>query len=319
MTECLIQKSAVGDDDLEKIQQFARRELDSQELYVFNVTLCDNDIDRDFERFSLDALEQLAELFVGKTGICDHSMKSSDQKARIFDTWVEKQEGRLTSDGEQLYCLKAKAYMLNNDENKALIDEIDAGIKKEVSVSCSMAMSTCSVCGKNKRSERCSHIAGKTYDGKVCYSILSDARDAYEFSFVAVPAQREAGITKSFDIKEDIDMQDIIKSITCVENDITLSKSQAKELSSYIDDLREEAMLGEEYKKQLSKEVVGLFAKTFPNMDTKLFSSITAVMTTKELLGFRDGMKKSEKGAKPHAQLMSSEEKKNNDYSEFKI
>lgn len=43
-------------------------------------------------------------------------MKSSDQKARIFDTYIEKQDGRFTVDGEPLCCLKAKAYMLNNEK-----------------------------------------------------------------------------------------------------------------------------------------------------------------------------------------------------------
>ena len=48
--------------------------------------------------------------------------------------------------------LKAKAYMLKNEENKGFIDELDAGIKKEVSVSCSSKKATCSICGKDKGS-----------------------------------------------------------------------------------------------------------------------------------------------------------------------
>lgn len=316
MTECFIQKSLAQSDDMEKINQFSRRELTAEEVYTFNVTLCNNDIDRDYEKFSVDALNQMAQLFIGKTGISDHSMKSSDQKARIYDAFVEKQQGRITADGEELYCLKAKAYMLNNEENKALIEEIDAGIKKEVSVSCSMGSSVCSICGKDRRASRCEHIAGRSYNGKLCYNILSNAGDAYEFSFVAVPAQREAGITKSFSIKEVSDTKEIIKSIQGCESDITISKAQAKELSAYIDTLKEEAKLGEEYKKQLSKEVIKLFAKSFPNMDSEIFSSITAVMTTKELLGFRDGMKKTES---PKPQLMPKEKKTNNNYSEFRI
>ena len=37
------------------------------------------------------------------------------------------------------------------------------------------------------------------YKGKLCYGLLKEPTDAYEFSFVAVPAQRGAGVTKSFD------------------------------------------------------------------------------------------------------------------------
>lgn len=319
MTQCLIQKCAVTTEDLNKINQYSRRELALDEIYIFNVTLCSNDIDRDFEKFSVNALNEMAKLFLGKTCIEDHSMKSSDQKARIFDTYVEKQTGKLTADGEPLYCLKGRAYMLSNDENRALIDEIDAGIKKEVSVSCSMGSSVCSICGRDRRTERCEHINGRVYGGKLCYSILSDARDAYELSFVAVPAQRDAGVTKSFKAKENTGMQDIIKTIGNADGDVTITKSQAEELYAYIDGLKEEAKLGEEYKKQLAREVVKLFALSFPQMDTGVVSSVVSVMTTKELLEFKSGLKKTER-ATPQPQLISKAEKTNKQtYSEFKI
>lgn len=318
MNQCLITKSAIDSTDLEKINQFSRRELSADEVYTFNVTLCNNDIDRDFEKFSVEALNEMAKLFVGKTGISDHSMKSSDQKARIFDAYVEKQDGEFTADGEELYCLKAKAYMLNNDDNKNLIDEIDAGIKKEVSVSCSMGSAKCSICGADKRNEHCGHILGRSYKGKLCFSILSNAGDAYEFSFVAVPAQRGAGVTKSFDFNEEvINTNDIIKSINSCDDEVVISKSQAKELSAYIDGLKQEAELGEEYKKQLTKEVVGLLSKALPNLDGELLMSVTSVMTTKELLGFKNGIAKSE--AHPKPQLASSKKSTNNNHSQFRI
>lgn len=317
MHECLIKKGKPTPEDLAKIGAYTRRELAQDELYVFSVALCNNDIDRDDERFSLNALKSLAPMFVGKTGISDHSMRSSDQKARIFDTWVERVEGKTTIDGEPLYCLMAKAYMLNNEQNKALIEDIDAGIKKEVSVSCSMASAKCSICGVDKRHERCEHIKGKKYGDKYCHIVLDDASDAYEFSFVAVPAQRGAGVTKSFDTKED-NMQSVIKSICDCENDITLTKSQASKLSAYIDTLKEEASLAQEYKAQLCREVVSLFAKSFPNMDKSLFASITSVMTTKELIGFKDGMKKSDK-SHLSPQLVKRDEVKEKDNSQFRI
>lgn len=319
MSNSLIQKSVATPEDMQLISTYARRELAPEEVYIFSVSLCNNDIDRDYERFSVEALEQLAPMFVGKTGISDHSMRSADQRARIFDTYVEKQEGRLTGDGQPLYCLMARAYMLNNDANRGLIDDIDAGIKKEVSVSCSMSTAVCSICGEDHRTSQCRHIKGKKYGNKVCHTILSEPTDAYEFSFVAVPAQREAGVTKAFSIKEDVDMDEIIKSIGVCDSDLTITKSQARELSSYIDGLRRDALLGEEYKKQLAKEVVALFSNAFPSMDKKLFGSITAVMTTDELLGFRDGMKNAGTKKSMSPQLLPQEKTKNNNYSEFRI
>ena len=46
-------------EDLKKINKYTRREFDADSLYVFTVILCDNDIDRDFEKFSLSALNEL--------------------------------------------------------------------------------------------------------------------------------------------------------------------------------------------------------------------------------------------------------------------
>ena len=41
-------------------------------------------------------------------------------------------------------------------------------------------------------------MMGKVYVGNPCYVILDDVTDAYEWSFVAVPAQINAGVTKRF-------------------------------------------------------------------------------------------------------------------------
>ena len=245
MTDALIQKSAPNDEDMKKIGQFSRREMSADEVYIFNVDLCNNDIDRDFEKFSVATLNQLAEYFVGKTGIFDHSMKAENQKARVFDAWVERVDGKKTADGDDFYTLKARAYMLKNDENRELIAEIDAGIKKEVSVSCSVEKAVCSICDTDNRHGRCEHIPGKSYGGQLCFNILSGARDAYEFSFVAVPAQREAGVTKSFENAKEKNMQDIIKSIASGDG-VTLTKSEASRSNTYIESLKDEATLGEE-------------------------------------------------------------------------
>lgn len=184
---------ALNEQLLEKINSFSRKKLTEQEVYCFPVILCDNEIDRDGERFSVAALGRLAKLFIGKTGIFDHDAKGSNQSARIFDTAVMQDEKRITKAGEVYTCLTAKAYMVRTGSNADLIAEIDGGIKKEVSVSCSVKRKKCSVCGAVK----CRHVKGQTYGGRICHTILEDPDDAYEWSFVAVPAQVGAGVSKS--------------------------------------------------------------------------------------------------------------------------
>lgn len=181
-------------ETLEKINKFTRRPLREEEIYAFPVTLCDNDIDRDNERFSDEALLTLSKLFVGKTGIFDHNPTGDNQTARIYDAEVVIEPGKLTKDNRIYKYLKAEAYMVRTDKNADLIAEIDAGIKKEVSVSCSASKNICSVCGCDKRITQCEHHKGQ--DG--CHVILDDITDAYEWSFVAVPAQINAGVTKKY-------------------------------------------------------------------------------------------------------------------------
>lgn len=58
-----------NENELELINRYSRKELSPEEVYIFSVTLCDNEVDRDLERFSKSALYALAPLFEGKTGI----------------------------------------------------------------------------------------------------------------------------------------------------------------------------------------------------------------------------------------------------------
>ena len=48
----------------------------------------------------------------------------------------------------------------------------------------------------------------------------------YEFSFVAVPAQREAGVTKAFEITKESNMEDIINTLKGMSEETSVSKSQ---------------------------------------------------------------------------------------------
>ena len=216
--------------DLEKLNRFTRREHTEEEVYLFDVILCDNDIDRDQEAFSDAALEQMCGLFIGKTGISDHDPKAGGQTARIFDAAVVPSD-RLTRDGRPYKALKARAYMIRTDSNADLIREIEGGIKKEVSVSCSAAHRYCSVCGEEAGA--CTHMPGRMYGDKRCYRVLDDIQDAYEWSFVAVPAQVQAGVTKQYTTKEDKDMDE--KHMEIMEQVAKMLRGEVLQLCSQKD------------------------------------------------------------------------------------
>lgn len=287
-----------GDDaDMALINGYSKRELKRDEVYIFSLVLCDNEIDRDFEQFSQNSLKALAQMFRGKSGIFDHNPKAVYQSARIFDTSVTEHGDKKNSVGEPYFTLNAKAYIPVTEKTRPLIEEIETGIKKEVSVSCSVSEKLCSVCGGDMRSTKCSHVPGKTYGGKKCYGILENPTDAYEWSFVAVPAQPAAGVIKSFkDSKEEKGkMNGIKEKIFSAEGDIILSEKESDALKKEFERLEKLSRWGEEYRNALTEDTVKLCAVAVPELSPSTLRSVCTSMEPEELKSFRNAFEASAK------------------------
>lgn len=154
-------------EELDQINRFSKAELTADQVYTFSVRLCDNEVDRDFERFGTEDLDRLGELFLGKSGIFDHQWSAKGQTARIYRTDVVREPGTVTAAGDEYRWLKGWAYLMRTEKNQELITEIEGGIKKEVSVGCSMGRSVCSVCGAENGA--CGHVKGQMYGEKLCF------------------------------------------------------------------------------------------------------------------------------------------------------
>ena len=96
-------------EELEQINRFSKAELTADQVYTFSVRLCDNEVDRDFERFGTEDLERLGELFLGKSGIFDHQWSAKGQMARIYRTEVVREPGTVTAAGDEYRWLKGWA------------------------------------------------------------------------------------------------------------------------------------------------------------------------------------------------------------------
>lgn len=278
-----IEKSGQPEKDMmERINRYTRRPYKAEEVYTFSVVLCDNEVDRDFECFTLPALNRLAELFVGKTGILDHDHSSRNQAARIFETAVRSFPEKKTALGEPYTQLTAKAYIPRMAETEGFIRSIDSGIRKEVSVGCAVAKRTCSVCGQ----ENCTHVRGRRYGGQVCVKILDDVTDAYEFSFVAVPAQRAAGVTKQFtrmNDKEVGSVEDILKCLETEKESVTFSGAALMQLQKELQSLKDRAGWGERYREMLCREIRRHSAVAQPDFSRSLTESIVKNLSVEEL------------------------------------
>ena len=268
---------------LEAINAQAKGTLTEDQVYVFSLRLCDDRVDRDYERFDTAALPELAKMFIGKTGIADHRWSTEGQVARIFETQVVREE--------DVSFLKAWAYIRRGGNADTVIADIEAGIKKEVSIGCAMGRSVCSVCGSEYGS--CGHEKGSYYDGQLCCAILKEPMDAYEFSFVAVPAQRDAGVLKGMGTN-----QRSLKELAC-------AFGAQKEYAA----LMKEAQLGRKYRQELEENVVKLCLSLELGAEREVLMGIVSKAAAEDLLALREALKgRMEEMYPVHCQLASAKE-----------
>ena len=245
------------------INTLAKAELTGEQVYVFSLRLCDDQVDRDFERFDTGALPALAKLFIGKTGVVDHKWSSENQVARIFAAETAMENG--------VSFIKAWAYIRRGGSNDEVIADIEAGIKKEVSVGCAMGRSVCSVCGSEYGS--CGHQKGQYYDGQLCCTILKEPMDAYEFSFVAVPAQVNAGVLKGMGGNK------------CLKELADEFGAQSEYRALF-----KEAQLGRQYRKELEDSVVRLCLALELGAEADTYQGVAKMAAAEDLMKLKSAL-----------------------------
>lgn len=315
-----------SDKDFEIIKSLVPSgDIKQDELFTYKVVLCDNMVDRDFEKFSHKAIENVTELFKGVIGIEDHNPSVRNNHSRIYKTELVVNNSKQNDFGENYECVVAYAYTLNNDKNKTLIDEIKSGLKKEVSIGFESPNRICNICEKPLC--KCGHLAGMKYDvegtEKLCVGIIDSVDDAYEWSFVSIPAQRGAGITKNFkntkeerhmDIKElsleiapKLDSELAVKFMNAIDEMAKPESETVKSLKSRIKTLEEdvankEARIKEmedaEHSRILTEAIDSLFEELKPRNDTlrelafKEIEDIVKINENGEVEGIDEAKKK---------------------------
>lgn len=189
LKSALVTKQVMDEGELALINRQTLRPLKSEEVFVFRLAACNDQVDRDNERFTKEALEQMARLFVGRPVLMDHRWSAKSQTARVYAGQVEEKDGAAT--------LILRCYMPRTEGAQETIAAIEGGILRECSVGLAIGKAVCSICGTDQTEAVCQHRGGREYDGKLCWFDLCDVEDAYEVSLCAVPSQPEAGVVKS--------------------------------------------------------------------------------------------------------------------------
>lgn len=193
MKQARLMKAALDEGQLALINAQALRPLTEAEVFSFKLAACNNQVDRDLERFTENTLAELAGLFVGRPVLLDHNWSAESQTARVYAAAVEEMPG--VEGGQQLVL---SCYMPRLQSNGDTIAAIESGLLRECSVGVAVSGAVCSICGADRTTTWCEHHKGAEYDGKLCYIELTGARDAYEVSLLPVPAQPAAGVVKRY-------------------------------------------------------------------------------------------------------------------------
>ena len=185
----IINSKNISDRDINLINKYENKTLalSKDMIYAFEITLCDNELDADYEAISKDCLYKLKDLSLGSSGFL-----TSNIMARIFDTYIEKVFINRSNSilAEETYKLKAKAYVFKNAIAEEELNHILNHSK--ISVGFPVKRRVCSICGSSECSK---HIKGQKYIDEagfeqLCYNLLNDPTDFYEWS--VVPKQQES-------------------------------------------------------------------------------------------------------------------------------
>jgi hypothetical protein len=166
------------DEQLSKINKLAKRTLSKDEVFVFPSKLAGDMI---IPNRYIQLQKQLLDVYAadakkGVSLLLDHSWspdgfwglggrpKAAIPYGRTFDSRYESS----TEEGETI-SLVADHYMVKGVEidgikTDDLATSIEAGTLFDTSIGFGFDKATCSVCGENYRSNKCSHYAGKTYE-----------------------------------------------------------------------------------------------------------------------------------------------------------
>lgn len=181
--------------EFEYIKPLVSEDTTPEQLYIFSLRMCNNEIDSDFDKLSEAFLRQFAEHINNDTIplIKDHTWTADGQIGRVYRAEVLS-DGE-NSLGEPYTYVLGYAYVAADSD---IVPRIKLGLLSEVSVGFDGGGYTCSVCGASVKSydSQCpdGHIFGSTYEDAPVYRNVNICLAALECSFVPVPAQDGAEI-----------------------------------------------------------------------------------------------------------------------------
>jgi len=168
-----------ADDTLAAINQFALRPLIAEDVAIFTLDLCHNQVDRHHSRFPDDELAKINAMVPGRPLMERHDLRGSLPRGTFFRSALHRAGERLS--------VRPEVYVLRTAENADFIRNIEGGIYRETSIGFAFRTPECSICARDIRT--CEHVPGRVFGDAVCHFIMRNVLEVIEGSVVPSGSQ----------------------------------------------------------------------------------------------------------------------------------
>ena len=176
----------IEDADLAAINRYALKPVERENVAVFTIEVCHDQVDKHFSRFPKEELETIARLVPGRPLMLLHDIRTKMPLGKIFRGWLALNDQH-TETEHYRSSVQADVYVLRTAENASAIENIEGGVWAETSIGFSFRLPECSICNSDLRS--CDHQPGRTYEGRQCHYIMREVLEVIETSLVPSGSQ----------------------------------------------------------------------------------------------------------------------------------
>jgi hypothetical protein len=141
--------SVPTDAELAKINQFAKKPLTAEQVYVGECDLANDQVDRSGEWFPIPVLRDFARSVIGKSLLAGHQHESVP-----MGLWFD---ARLRKDDQGVTHLHPSYYIVKTRDNEHDRQQLDGGVYRYASVGYYCEDLICDICGKSYWSWECPH------------------------------------------------------------------------------------------------------------------------------------------------------------------
>lgn len=227
------------DTEMAAINRLSLKPLARDDVAIFSMDLCNNQVDRHCTRFAPRALREITGMIVGKPVMENHDLpnmfnRGSQPRGTFF-------QSRLHADASKT-SVRADFYMLRTEENADFIKNIEGGVYRGTSIGFIPGEIGCSVCESDLR--QCAHMPGEDYNGHRCHGVIHDVQDVLEGSLVPIGSQ-STEIVEARAMPENgaFYLEQAIPHFRAAKKDVDTTNSKAYILNELDEQLAEAAVI----------------------------------------------------------------------------